>query len=65
MRHLAKENRSNVRDLEAWLKVEPRQVERLGVPCSNLGSKTKRYLVKDILAWLDSRRATMSASWRP
>ena len=43
-------------EVAAWLKVKPRQVERLGVPCIDLGRKTKRYLPKDVLAWLDAKR---------
>ncbi|HTR19796.1 MAG TPA: hypothetical protein VMH88_02990 [Gemmatimonadales bacterium] len=43
-------------EVAAWLKIKPRQVERLGVPCIDLGRKTKRYLAKDVLAWLDARR---------
>lgn len=43
-------------EVAAWLKVKPRQVERLGVPCIDLGRKTKRYLAKDVLAWLDAKR---------
>jgi hypothetical protein len=39
-----------------WLKVRPRQIERLGVPVLDLGPKTKRYLARDVLAWLDSLR---------
>ena len=39
-----------------WLQVRPRQVERLGVPCLDLGRKTKRYLTKDVLAWLEIQR---------
>ena len=37
--------------------VRPRQVERLRIPCIDLGRKTKRYLVQDVLAWLDVKRA--------
>ena len=44
-------------EVAAWLQVKPRQVERLGVPVLDLGRKTKRYLVKDVLAWLEKRRA--------
>jgi len=43
-------------EVAAWLKIKPRQVERLGVPCIDLGRKTKRYLPKDVLAWLDAKR---------
>jgi hypothetical protein len=39
-----------------WLKVKPRQIERLGIPVLNLGRKTKRYLARDVLEWLDSLR---------
>jgi hypothetical protein len=43
-------------DVAAWLKIKPRQVERLGVPCIDLGRKTKRYMVGDVLAWLEKQR---------
>jgi len=39
-----------------FLQVRPRQVERLGVPCLNLGKKTKRYVREDVLAWLEAQR---------
>lgn len=50
-------------EVAAWLKVRPRQVERLGVPCLDLGRKTKRYLGRDVLAWLEARR--QGSSCRP
>lgn len=43
-----------------WLKVEPRQVERLGVPCLALGRKTVRYLRADVEAWLVEHRLAPS-----
>jgi len=43
-------------EVAQWLKVRPRQVERLGVPCLDLGRKTKRYVVKDLLEWLQAKR---------
>ena len=43
-------------EVAGWLKVEPRQVERLGVPCLRLGRKTLRYLRSDVLAWLEAQR---------
>lgn len=46
-------------EVAAWLKVKPRQVERLGVPCLDLGRKTKRYLMKDLLAWLETQRGSV------
>lgn len=43
-------------EVASWLKVKPRQVERLGVPVLDLGRKTKRYRAGDVLAWLQSLR---------
>lgn len=43
-------------EVAAWLKVKPRQVERLGVPTLDLGRKTKRYVTRDVLAWLEAQR---------
>ena len=43
-------------EVAAWLKVRPRQVERLGVPCFDMGRKTKRYLGRDVLEWLEELR---------
>ncbi len=39
-----------------FLQVRPRQLDRLGVPCLDLGHKTKRYLTEDVLAWLEEQR---------
>ena len=39
-----------------WLKIKPRQVERLGVPCLDMGRKTKRYLREDVERWLQRMR---------
>jgi len=44
------------REVAAWLKITPRQVQRLGVPCIDLGRKTKRYLAKDVSEYLEKRR---------
>jgi hypothetical protein len=43
-------------EVAKWLKLNPRQIERLGVPCMDLGRKTKRYLVGDVMAWLQQHR---------
>ena len=43
-------------EVATWLKVAPRKLVNLGIPCLNLGHKTKRYLVKDVVAWLESKR---------
>ena len=45
-----------------WLQVARRQVLRLGIPCIDLGWKTPRYQVKDVLAWLETRRR--DTGWR-
>ena len=39
-----------------WLKIARRQVQRLGIPRIDLGRKTPRYQVTDVLAWLETRR---------
>ena len=39
-----------------WVQVARRQVQRLAIPCIDLGRKTPRYKVKDVLAWLETRR---------
>ena len=43
-------------EVAAWLKVSPRQVLRYDVPCLDLGHKTKRFLARDVLAWLEAQR---------
>jgi hypothetical protein len=48
-------------EVAAWLKVRPRQVERLGVPTLDFGRKTKRYLASDVLAWLETKRRREAA----
>lgn len=44
------------KQVAAWLQVNERQVERLGVPRLQLGHKTIRYLRSDVLAWLEQQR---------
>ena len=43
-------------EVAKWLKVARRQVQRVGIPWIDLGRKTPRYQVKDILTWLETRR---------
>ena len=43
-------------EVAGWLKLKPRQVERLGIPCIDLGRKTKRYLTQDVIVWLQAKR---------
>jgi len=51
-------------EVAQWLRLRPRQVERLRVPVLNLGSKTKRYLARDVLAWLDTYRQCRPSAGR-
>lgn len=51
-------------EVAAWLKVRPRQVERLGVPCIALGRKTVRYLRADVLEWLERQRGRQGSHVR-
>jgi hypothetical protein len=39
-----------------WLQVSVRFVERLDIPPVFLGTRTKRFLGKDVLAYLDTRK---------
>jgi len=43
-------------EVSEWLKVARRQVQRLEIPWIDLGRKTPRCRVKDIVAWLETRR---------
>lgn len=43
-------------EVARWLKVKPRQLERMGVPVVHLGHRTIRYLRSDVLAWLQAKR---------
>src|SRR5258708_4688409 len=38
------------------LQVQPRQLDVMGVPCLDLGHRTKRYLTRDVEAWLETHR---------
>lgn len=48
-------------EVAEWLKVKPRQVERLGIPCLDLGRKTKRYIASEVYGWLQAKRAGRSS----
>jgi len=41
-----------------WLGVSLRTLDRLGLPSLPLGDGTRRYLMRDLLAWLQARRGT-------
>lgn len=40
----------------AWLRVSQRTVERLDIPFALLGRRTKRFLGKDVLEFLERKR---------
>jgi hypothetical protein len=41
-------------EVAALLQIQPRQVQRLGVPQLKLGHKTRRYSLRVVLAWLET-----------
>lgn len=47
----------NVKQVAQWLGVSTRSVERLDIPCVFLGTRSKRYLGKDVLAYLEQRKS--------
>jgi len=44
-----------------WLQLRPRQVQRLGVPFIDCGERNRRYLVRDVRAWIEARRRGAAA----
>lgn len=40
----------------AWLRVSERTVERLDIPFALLGKRTKRYLARDVIEYLEKKR---------
>ncbi len=42
-------------DVSAWLRVHPRQLQRLGVPRLKLSHKVVRYSARAVQAWLDQQ----------
>lgn len=46
-----------IRHVAAWLRVGERTAEKLDIPPIFLGTRTKRYLGKDVLAYLDKRKS--------
>jgi hypothetical protein len=48
-------------DVAERLKIARRQVQRLGIPWIDLGRKTLGYQVKDVLAWLETRRRAVGS----
>lgn len=44
------------KQLAAWLQVSERTLDRLQPPSMQLSEGVKRYLLSDVLCWLQSRR---------
>jgi hypothetical protein len=40
----------------AWIGISSRQVERLDIPFSLLGKRTKRYLGRDVIEFMEKKR---------
>lgn len=40
----------------AWLRISERSVERLDIPFTLLGKRTKRYLARDVIEYMTKRR---------
>lgn len=47
----------DIYQLCAWLGISKRQAERQGFPCFYLGTRTRRYSVKSVLAFLERKSA--------
>jgi hypothetical protein len=45
----------DIYDVARWLKISKRQAERLGIPCLYLGTRTRRYLGKTVLEYLEKK----------
>lgn len=47
-----------INEVAEWLDVSVRTVERLDIPGVFLGHRTKRYLGKDVLKYMEQRKAS-------
>lgn len=47
----------DIYQLSEWLRVSKRQAERLGIPCFYLGTRTRRYLGKTVMEFLERKIA--------
>jgi predicted DNA-binding transcriptional regulator AlpA len=48
----------DINEVAEWIGVSPRTVERLDLPCIHLGHRIKRYLGKDVLEYMEERKAS-------
>lgn len=53
----APESVLTIEQVADWLQVSKRQAERLGIPCFYLGTRTRRYLGKTVLEFLERKIA--------
>lgn len=44
-----------IKQVAEWLQVGVRSVERMNIPCVMLGTRTRRFVAKDVLRYLDRR----------
>lgn len=48
----------NIEQVAEWLQVSTRTVERLDIPHTFLGTRRKRFLGKDVLKFMEQRKAS-------
>jgi hypothetical protein len=46
-----------IEQVAEWLQVSKRSAEELHLPCFYLGTRTRRYLAKDVLAFIERKVA--------
>jgi len=46
-----------IEQVAEWLQVSKRQAERLSIPCFYLGTRTRRYLGKSVLEFIERKLA--------
>ena len=46
-----------IEQVAAWLQMGIRSVERLNLPCVYLGTRTRRYVARDVLDYLERRKS--------
>lgn len=48
----------SIEQVAEWLQVSTRTVERLDIPPVFLGTRTKRFLGRDVLAYMEQRKVS-------
>jgi hypothetical protein len=44
-----------IEQVAAWLQISKRTAEKLHIPCLYLGTRTRRYVARDVLKYLDDK----------